>query len=167
MPNDSRTSDVLVAGISRRRLLHLAAAVVGAALTPGAGRALWSIDPHAGHPDPRPGITGDNVLKAEQLHDAADMTDVFDGIRAIPHIADGIRCYCGCVNVPGYRSLLSCYEGDGMARYCDICEGSGRLAVRRHAEGQNLDQIRRAIDARYAHGGHAAESMSADTHCAR
>src|SRR5690606_19192249 len=141
------------------RILWPGGALHGADVTPSGetagGDVFRSGSGSATHPDPRPGITGEHVLTAGQLHDAEDMIDVFDGIRAIPHIADGIHCYCGCANIAGYRSLLSCYEGAGMARYCDICEGEGRLAVRRHAEGQNLDQIRRAIDARYAHGGHA------------
>jgi len=36
-----------------------------------------------------------------------------------------------------------------MARGCLICQGEGRLAYRRWKEGQSLDQIRRAIDARF------------------
>ena len=47
------------------------------------------------------------------------------------------------------RSLLSCYEGVGMAQGCHICEGEGRLAVRLEREGAPLDQIRAAIDRAY------------------
>jgi hypothetical protein len=95
------------------------------------------------------------VLTAEQLAHAPHRVALYDGIREIPHIADGIRCYCGCAELPGYRSLLSCYEGVGMATYCEICSGQGRLAHRRWKEGQSLDQIRRAIDARFGSGGEA------------
>lgn len=107
------------------------------------------------HPDPRPGIDASRVLTAEQLAHAPHRVALYDGIREIPHIADGIRCYCGCAELPGYRSLLSCYEGVGMATYCEICSGQGRLAHRRWKEGQSLDQIRRAIDARFGSGGEA------------
>jgi hypothetical protein len=70
-------------------------------------------------------------------------------IREIPEVADGIRCYCGCAVLPGYRSLLTCYEEGGMAQFCVICQGQARLAHRRHGEGQSLDQIRNAVDARF------------------
>lgn len=101
------------------------------------------------HPEPRPDVDGSRVLTAEQLTDSPHVIDLFDGIREIPHVADGIRCHCGCADLEGYRSLLSCYEGAGMARWCEICQGAARIAVGRTREGQTLDQIRRAIDARF------------------
>jgi hypothetical protein len=101
------------------------------------------------HPTPRPGITGANVLTKEQLADTPDLIPLFDDIRAIPEIADGIRCNCGCAGQPGFYSLLSCYEADGMARECRICEGQGRVTTRLHKEGKTLDEIRVAIDARF------------------
>lgn len=107
------------------------------------------------HPDPRPGIDGSRVLTADDLGSAPHVVDLFDAIREIPHIVDGIRCHCGCADLDGYRSLLSCYEKPGMAQWCEICQGEGRLAVRRVGEGQTLAEIRRAIDARYGHGGRA------------
>ncbi|MEO8226707.1 MAG: CYCYC family (seleno)protein, partial [Gemmatimonadota bacterium] len=69
--------------------------------------------------------------------------------RRIPQILDGIRCHCGCATLPGFYSLLSCYEGDGMARMCVICQGQARLADRLERAGKSLDQIRSAIDARF------------------
>jgi len=36
-----------------------------------------------------------------------------------------------------------------MAMGCAICQGQARLAHRRFKEGQTLDQIRRATDARF------------------
>lgn len=36
-----------------------------------------------------------------------------------------------------------------MAKHCYGCQGQARLAHRRWQEGQTLEQIRRAIDARY------------------
>lgn len=100
------------------------------------------------HPDPRPGIDGSKVLVAEQL-DEPDGLQVYDMIREIPHVADGIRCHCGCADLPDYYSLLTCYEEGGMAQHCHICQGEGRLVYRRYKEGQTLDQIRNAVDARF------------------
>ena len=114
-------------------------------------RSAWGRSQPTIHPDPRPGIDARDVLSAEQLHGAGDdVVAVFDMVREMPQIADGIHCYCGCAVMPGYRSLLICYGPEGMARGCPICQGQARLAYRRWKEGQSLDQIRRAIDARYA-----------------
>jgi hypothetical protein len=102
------------------------------------------------HPEPREGIDGSAVLTADDLKGYPSATiEIYDMIREIPHIADGIGCGCGCAAMPGYRSLLTCYHAGGMAMGCPICQGEARLAYRRHGEGQSLDQIRRAIDARY------------------
>lgn len=101
------------------------------------------------HPTPRTGITGAKVLTAAQLTKSVYLVPLFDGIRAIPEVADGIRCSCGCAELPGYYSLLSCYEGDAMATICPICQGAGKLAVRLRSEGQTLSQIRVAVDAQF------------------
>jgi hypothetical protein len=101
------------------------------------------------HPTPRPGITAVRVLTAAQLATTPDLVPLFDMVREIPEIVDGIRCQCGCSDPPDYYSLLSCYEGDGMARHCEICQGQARLAHRLHRAGNTLDEIRDAIDARF------------------
>ena len=106
----------------------------------------------ADHPDAREGITGDDVISAEQLQSEGipeETIQLYDGIRKIPEVADALACYCGCM-LMGTRSLLECYHERGMARGCLICQGEARIAIGRHAEGQSLDQIRRAIDARYS-----------------
>jgi hypothetical protein len=134
---------------SRRRFLATGAAALLAALLPGPAAARAprrAADPR--HPTPRPGITGEKVLTAEQLSDAPDLVPLFDGVRAIPEIVDGIRCSCGCAEQPGHYSLLSCYE-DGMAKQCRICQGQGALAVRLRKQGRSLDEIREAIDSQY------------------
>ena len=106
-----------------------------------------------GHPDPRPGIDGRNVLTAEGLRGYGDdIIELFNHVREMPQIADGLRCYCRCTGQPGLRSLLSCYEGGGMAADCEICQAEGRLVYNRFKEGQTLEQIRRAVEARFAHG---------------
>lgn len=102
-----------------------------------------------GHPTPRPGITADKVLPDSDLADYPSCKSAFEAVRKIPQIVDGIRCNCGCAELPGFYSLLSCYESSGMARLCPICQGQGRMAYRLFTSGKTLDEIRAAIDARY------------------
>ena len=104
------------------------------------------------HPEPREGIDASGVLTADDLKELGygrAIADIYDRVREMPHIADGLGCYCGCSVMPGYRSLLTCYHETGMAMGCNICQGQARLAYGRFQEGQSLDQIRRAIDARF------------------
>ncbi len=102
------------------------------------------------HPDPRPGIDGSDVLPAEAVSAfGEDVVTIYDMVREIPEIADGIECYCGCAAMPNYRSLLTCYHQGGMAMGCRICQGEAKLAYGRAKEGQSLERIRRAIDARF------------------
>jgi Protein of unknown function with PCYCGC motif len=102
------------------------------------------------HPKPRPGITAAKMMTPAQLERRNDVADAFEGVRAIPEVIDGLRCHCGCAEIPGFYSLLSCYEGtDAMALICPICQGEGRMAARLHKEGSTLDEIRAALDAKY------------------
>ena len=106
--------------------------------------AYWRVTVH---PTPRRGITAARVLKADQLKGAdADVVKVFDMVREIPQIVDGIYCHCGCAELDGSYSLLSCYEGEGMAQACQICQGEGRLVYELHRKGKKLEEIRGAID---------------------
>jgi hypothetical protein len=89
------------------------------------------------------------VLTHEELANSPKLIPLFDSVRKIPEVMDGIRCNCGCTEPPLLRSLLSCFEGRGMARDCVICQGQARLAVRLHKEGKSLDEIRAAIDAKF------------------
>ena len=134
----------------RRRFIALVLAALGSAF-PGSGRllAVGRRLARGGHPSPRPGITSAKVLTAEQLADSPQVIPVFDAVRAIPEVVDGIRCKCGCADLEGFYSLLSCYEDLGMARHCPICQGEGRMVARLHKEGKTLDQIREAVDARW------------------
>jgi hypothetical protein len=100
------------------------------------------------HPAPRPGIDASHVLTADALGGDAGAIRVFDMIRQIPQVADGIRCQCECADLPDKYSLLSCFEGDGMAQHCHICQGVARLVYRLHKQGKTLDEIRAAVDER-------------------
>ena len=112
-------------------------------LSPEGCHGLTEAVPPTEHPEPRPGIDSSRVLAHDELADAPHAIPVFDKIREIPQIADGI-----CAALPGYRSLLICYE-KGMAKWCEICQGEGNLTYRLHQAGKSLDQIRAAIDAKF------------------
>jgi hypothetical protein len=136
-----------------RRLTGTMIGLAGVALTPmpawaassGPARKLAK----GPHPTPRPGIDASKVLTADALKENPKAAPVFDMVRKIPEIADGIRCQCGCAELPEFYSLLSCYETDGMAQHCVICQGEGRLAFTMHQQGKTLDEIRAAIDERF------------------
>ena len=141
--------------LTRRHFLALAPfALVAAAADPGsvtaAGRRSRAARRPGDHPTPRPGIDGSKVRKAADLADHPDMIPLFDGVREIPQVVDGIRCYCGCDERPDSYSLLSCYE-DGMATHCLVCQGEGRLVARLHGEGKTLEEIRAAIDLEFGY----------------
>lgn len=135
---------------SRRRVLGLLAGVLAAAAgLPRRAFARATLSrPPGPHPEPRPGITAAKVLKPEQVEDP-EIRAIFDRVREIPQVVDGIRCQCGCAGVEGYYSLLSCYEPPGMAQACLICQGEARLVYRLHQDGWSLNGIRAAVDTRY------------------
>src|SRR5687768_2994600 len=122
---------------SRRRFLlsltGILAAVAGPVLP-----AYGSLGPRrqSTHPTPRPGIDASRVVPRQRLAEHPDLAEVFDMVREMPSVADGIRCHCGCAEVPGYYSLLSCFEGDGMAQHCELCQSQARLAHRLHRAGR-------------------------------
>lgn len=136
---------------SRRRfLVSLSSVVIATAALPHSARGWGLRSGKPGpHPEPRPGIDASKVLTADQLTDHPDAVSAFDQVRQIPQIVDGIRCHCGCASREGFYSLLSCYESEGMARMCEVCQGEGRLAYRLHKEGKSLNEIRERIDARF------------------
>lgn len=102
------------------------------------------------HPTPRPGVNASRVLKSAALGERRKVIEVVDLVRQIPQVVDGIHCYCGCAELPESYSLLSCFEGGGMARHCAVCQNEARLAFRLNRAGRTLNEIRAAIDERYA-----------------
>ena len=133
---------------SRRTFLRQLLASAGMLSAARSARAATRSD-RSIHPDPRPGVTGARVLTRLQLDATPALIPLFDAVRAAPRVVDGIGCHCGCAELDGNYSLLSCFEGDGMARHCVICQGQARLATRLHREGKTLDQIRDAVDAKF------------------
>jgi hypothetical protein len=94
-------------------------------------------------------VTAARVLPDARLADAPEARPAFAEARRIPQVLDGIRCHCGCAELPDHRSLLSCFEGDAMAMDCTVCQGQARLAYRLHREGRTLGEIRASVDARF------------------
>ena len=115
----------------------------------GAGRPPMRRRSGGPHPTPRPGIDASKVLTRDKLTEHPAAEPVFDMVRQIPQVVDGIRCQCGCAELPEFYSLHSCYESDGMAQHCVICQGEAKLAFRMHEQGKTLDQIRAAIDEKF------------------
>ena len=137
---------------SRRHFLGACAAAITAVLIPA--RTVRAAPPRrlsrGPHPTPRPGITAAKVLTKNQLAGKPQLVSLFDSVREIPEVIDGIRCNCGCSHSESFYSLLSCYEGrDAMAKECAVCQGQGRLAARLHKAGKTLDEIRAAVDAKF------------------
>ncbi len=137
--------------LTRRGLLGLFGAGLLGALIPAPLRAAARASRNrAPHPDPRPNYTADKVLTADQLGGNEELIALFDAVRKIPQVVDGIRCSCGCAELPGFYSLLTCFEGEhSMSKWCPICIGLGSFVVRLHGRGRTLAQIREAVDARY------------------
>lgn len=149
-PRSSSETDHVQDPQTRRQFLG---AVSGAFLAVVAGARAAHADspaPHEpfAHPDPRPGIDASKVLTEDRLANTS-AAPVYDMVREIPEIVDGIRCHCGCAELDGYYSLLTCFEDQGMAQFCDICKGQAREAYRLHQKGKGLQAIRTAIDARF------------------
>ena len=117
------------------------AALLAVLATARGGRA-------ASHPDPRPGVTAERVLPASMVLHTPGALDAYAAARNAPQVLDGLHCHCECAKNFGHRSLLTCFESDHGSQ-CDICMGEATLATRLAAQGNSLDQIRRAIDQRF------------------
>lgn len=139
----------------RRTFLHSCTAIVAGAILAPAAPAMPSHHCHASgplgpHPVPRTGYTAAKVATKEQLAHRPKMIPLFDSVREIPGVIDGIRCNCGCASSTGFYSLLTCFEGEAaMAMHCPVCQGQAKLAARMHKEGKTLDEIRVAVDAQF------------------
>ena len=139
---------LLKSSYSRRRLLALIPAVFLARVANAAPVGLLVRAPVV-HPTPRPGITAARVLTANRLTNK-QAAPVYALVREIPQVVDGIHCHCGCAGQTGFHSLLSCFEDDGMAQHCQICQGEAQLVHRLYSDGWSLSGIRTSIDASFA-----------------
>ena len=100
------------------------------------------------HPDPRAGITAQQVLPNAFVPRTPGSTEAYAAARQAAATLDGVYCHCDCSKHAGHRSLLTCFESTHGA-YCDICMGEAVLAAQMSAQGQSLEQIRAAIDRQF------------------
>ena len=120
--------------VSRRRALALLGGTCGLAfLRPMPARPRSCARPASTHPDPRPGIDASAVLPPERV--APHARELYDHVREIPQIVDGIRCQCGCADLPGMYSLLSCYGESGHGAVLRDLLGRGPAGVGAPQEG--------------------------------
>ena len=133
--------------VTRRGFLALLPGVLLAVSTRPAWSRTAAAPGQPKHPTPRPGIDASKVTPATGVEGGPGTREAFELVRQIPQVVDGIRCHCGCSEMEGFYSLLSCFEKDGMAQHCEVCQGLARLAHRMHRAGKSLDQIRAAVDA--------------------
>lgn len=101
------------------------------------------------HPEPRTGVTHEHVVPGARYAAYPRVAHTYDRVAAVPHIVDGIYCYCACSEHSAHYSLLDCFRDDHAAR-CDICLSEADMAHRMHVDGRSLDEIRTAIDRLYA-----------------
>jgi hypothetical protein len=116
----------------------LIAAIVLATRSAGAGH----------HPTPRAGVTGAKVLPASMFGEDERLVRAYTAARTMPEVLDGLYCYCHCREEMGHVSLLTCFESEHAAS-CDICLSEATMAAQMHGQGATLEDIRRAIDARF------------------
>jgi hypothetical protein len=132
---------------SRRGFLAMLPVVLVAV---GSGRSWAQSARKKPHPVPRKGIDASRVVAAKDVDGDKAAVEAFDLVREIPQVVDGIRCSCGCESIEGFYSLLSCFEGDGMAAHCEVCQEHARLIHTLHRQGKTLKQIRAAVDAKFS-----------------
>jgi hypothetical protein len=137
---------------SRRRFLLGLSAFVA---VPGAWRS--GMAHHAAragrrgfpHPDPRPGVTGEQVLPELEVGGRRRVREAYEAARTHPEIFDGLYCACECDKSMGHRSLLSCFESR-QAIGCMACREEAELVGRLAKDGKTLAEIRHAGDLEFA-----------------
>jgi hypothetical protein len=154
---------LIAARLSRAsgRALPALAALTVIVAAPSAARAQHHGHAHGGsdapaataarraeHPAPRQGITAAGVLADSAVKESA--REAYRAARSVPQVLDGIYCHCDChERHPELHSLLDCFKSQ-MAARCGICQGAAKLAARLHGEGKTLEEIRDAVDDKYA-----------------
>lgn len=135
---------------TRRRAVPLPILILAGALALVAGyRLLAPARAEARHPEPRPEVTAERVMAPERYAAYPRVAAVYREAAEIPHVLDGLYCYCHCSKHSGHRSLLSCFESDHGAA-CDVCLSEALMAARMTRQGASLQAIRAAIDQTYA-----------------
>jgi hypothetical protein len=137
--------------IARRVFVLQAAAIVALVATDRDAFARGVKRRRSGfpHPEPRPGITGENVLAESELGGRRRVREAYAAARAHPELFDGVYCPCECDKSMNHRSLLSCFESR-QAIGCMACREGAELVARLARDGKTLDEIRLAVDEEFA-----------------
>lgn len=131
--------------LSRRSALGKMAGLLGLAVVPWETVPRIAKEPFP-HPEPRPGITAENVLPDEKLPDKKRVKEAFAGVREHPELFDGIYCPCECSK--NHRSLLTCFESP-QPTGCYGCIEAAQLVAEKAKEGKTLAEIRALIDKKW------------------
>lgn len=102
----------------------------------------------AAHPEPRMMDHTGHVLPQEQFREHPRVQQGYAEAAEIPHILDGLYCYCRCSQHSAHYSLLDCFVS-AHAAHCDICLTEAAIAYQMSRDGRSLDDIRHRIDAVY------------------
>jgi len=145
---DSVLQRVILARMGTRRTF--VQQLAGIILTGAGPREAFSLArrdrrPGLPHPDPRPGITGENVLPESELGTKRRVLEAYEAARTHPEIFDGVYCACRCDKSMNHRSLLSCFESR-QAIGCMACREEAELVGRLASDGKTLEEIRLAVD---------------------
>ena len=100
------------------------------------------------HPEPREHVGHEHVAPAARYAAYPRVAQIYQQVAEVPHVIDGIYCYCDCSQHSGHYSLLDCFHDDHAAR-CDICLSEAAMAHAMHQDGKSLDEIRTAVDRLY------------------
>ena len=103
------------------------------------------------HPEPRSGISADNVLNTEDRGDKRQaVIEAYDAARHYPQVFDGLACGCGCHGDASYqhRSLLVCYETK-QPTGCPSCRSEATFVGTMVKDGRTLAEIRASVDKKF------------------
>ena len=133
-------------GNSRHPAWILAASVAAAFLVLGVISQVGSTDSH--HPSPRIVEMASDVVPAARYASQPRAREVYVMAAAVPHVLDGLYCYCRCRDHSGHYSLLDCFASDHAAG-CDVCMGEAEIAHQMTMRGESMEAIRAAVDETY------------------
>jgi hypothetical protein len=139
--------------LTRRELLgwtgRLALGALGVSVFPAVVHGDMREPKPFPHPEPREGITGAVVLKAEELTGASEKTlEVYEAARANAAVMDGLYCVCECADSMKHRSVLACFESK-QPMGCWSCKEQVTYAERLIKQDKTLKEIREAFDKKW------------------
>jgi len=105
-------------------------------------------DAESHHPTPRVDVQSMQMMPAARYAASPGVGEVYEMAAEMPHMMDGMYCYCFCNSNFGHYSLLDCFMDDHGAG-CDICMREAILTYEMANRGDSLEEIRAEIDRRY------------------